>query len=80
MPGGHCRVRASVEPGTDHRYQADGAKTVSDGSIVSYRDMNGARGIMLHALYDNLGRSLAAGAESALVAGYTKCSPPRTAL
>ena len=33
-----------------------GAKTVSDGSIVVDRDMNGARGIMLRALYGNLGR------------------------
>ena len=45
-----------------------GAKTVSDGSIVVDRDMNGARGIMLRALYGNLGRFQAAGAEVALVA------------
>ena len=45
-----------------------GAKTVSDGSIVVDRDMNGARGIMLRALYGNLGRSRATGADVALVA------------
>ena len=45
-----------------------GAKTVSDGSIVVDRDMNGARGIMLRALYGNLGRFRAAGADVALVA------------
>ena len=45
-----------------------GAKTVSDGNIVVDRDMNGARGIMLRALYGNLGRFQAAGAEVALVA------------
>ncbi len=45
-----------------------GAKTVSDGSIVVDRDMNGARGIMLRALYGNLGRFRAAGADLALVA------------
>ena len=31
-----------------------GAKTISDGSIVVDRDMNGARGILLRALYGNL--------------------------
>ena len=31
-----------------------GARTVSDGSITFGRDMNGAQGIMLRALYDNL--------------------------
>ncbi len=45
-----------------------GAKTVSDGNIVVDRDMNGARGIMLRALYGNLGRFRAAGADVALVA------------
>ena len=45
-----------------------GAKTVSDGRIVVDRDMNGARGIMLRALYGNLGRFRAAGADVALVA------------
>ena len=45
-----------------------GAKTVSDGSIVVDRDMNGARGIMLRALYGNLGRFRAAGDDVALVA------------
>ncbi|MCY3875469.1 MAG: transposase, partial [Rhodobacteraceae bacterium] len=45
-----------------------GAKTVSDGSIVVDRDMNGARGIMLRALYGNLGRFQAACADVALVA------------
>ena len=49
-----------------------GAKTVSDGSIVVDRDMNGARGIMLRALYGNLGRFQAAGAEVALVADLAK--------
>ncbi len=44
-----------------------GAKTVSGGSIVVDRDMNGARGIMLRALYGNLGRFRAAGADVALV-------------
>ncbi|MYA89622.1 MAG: IS200/IS605 family element transposase accessory protein TnpB [Boseongicola sp. SB0662_bin_57] len=45
-----------------------GARTVSDGRIVVDRDMNGARGIMLRALYGNLGRFRAACAEVALVA------------
>ena len=45
-----------------------GAKTVSDGIIVVDRDMNGARGIMLRALYGNLGRFQAAGVDVALVA------------
>ena len=45
-----------------------GTKTVSDGSIVVDRDMNGARGIMLRALYGNLGRFRAAGDDVALVA------------
>ncbi len=45
-----------------------GARTVSDGRIVVDRDMNGARGIMLRALYGNLGRFRAAGADVALVA------------
>ena len=45
-----------------------GAKTVSDGSIVVDRDINGARGIMLRALYGNLGRFRAAGDDVALVA------------
>ncbi|MYF90493.1 MAG: hypothetical protein F4186_14920, partial [Boseongicola sp. SB0676_bin_33] len=45
-----------------------GARTVSDGSIVVDRDMNGARGIMLRALYGNLGRFRAAGDDVALVA------------
>ena len=45
-----------------------GAKSVSDGSIVVDRDINGARGIMLRALYGNLGRFRAAGADVALVA------------
>ena len=45
-----------------------GAKTVSDGRIVVDRDMNGARGIMLRALYGNLGRFRAAGDDVALVA------------
>ena len=44
------------------------AKTVTDGSIVVDRDINGARGIMLRALYGSLGRFQAAGAEVALVA------------
>ena len=52
-----------------------GAKTVSDGSIVVDRDMNGARGIMLRALYGNLGRFQAAGAEVALVAELAKIRP-----
>ena len=50
-----------------------GAKTVSDGSIVVDRDMNGARGIMLRALYGNLGRFRAAGDDVALVAESIKC-------
>ena len=33
-----------------------GARTVSDGRITVDRDVNGARGIMLRALYGNLGR------------------------
>ena len=45
-----------------------GSKTVSDGTIIVERDMNGARGIMLRALYGNLGRFQAAGADVALVA------------
>ena len=45
-----------------------GAKAVSDGSIVVDRDMKGARGIMLRALYGNLGRFRAAGDDVALVA------------
>ena len=45
-----------------------GAGTVSDGKIVVDRDMNGARGIMLRALYGNLGRFQAAGADVVLVA------------
>ncbi len=45
-----------------------GSKTVSDGTIIVDRDMNGARGIMLRALYGNLGRFQAAGADAALVA------------
>ncbi|MDE0695844.1 MAG: transposase [Boseongicola sp.] len=45
-----------------------GAKTVSDGSIVVDRDINGARGIMLRALYGNLGHFRAAGADVAPVA------------
>ena len=45
-----------------------GARTVSDGSIAVDRDINGARGIMLRALYGNLGRFRAAGAEVAFVA------------
>ncbi len=45
-----------------------GAKTVSDGCIVVDRDINGARGIMLRALYGNLGRFRAAGDNVALVA------------
>ena len=45
-----------------------GAKTVSDGNIVVDRDMNGARGIMLRALYGNLGRFQAEGVDVALVA------------
>ena len=45
-----------------------GAKTVSDGSIVVDRDVNGARGIMLRALYGNLGRFRATGDDVALVA------------
>ncbi len=45
-----------------------GAKTVSDGRIVVDRDINGARGIMLRALYGNLGRFRAAGDDVALVA------------
>ena len=31
-----------------------GAKTIGDGEIIVDRDMNGARGIMLRALYGNL--------------------------
>ena len=68
MPGGLCRAGVPLEPGTGRRCRVCGAKTVSDGSIVVDRDMNGARGIMLRALYGNLGRSQAAGAEVALVA------------
>ena len=45
-----------------------GAKTVSDGSIVVDRDMNGARCIMLRAHYGILGRFRAAGVDVALVA------------
>ena len=45
-----------------------GARTVSDGSIVVDRDINGARGIMLRALYGNLGRLRAAGVDVAFVA------------
>ena len=45
-----------------------GSKTVSDGTIIVERDMNGARGIMLRALYGNLGRFQAAGADVAPVA------------
>ena len=48
------------------------AKTVSDGSIAVDRDMNGARGIMLRALYGNLGRLRAARADVALVAEQIK--------
>ena len=51
----------------------DGAKTVPDGKIIVERDMNGARGIMLRALYGNLGRFQAAGANVALVAEKIKC-------
>ena len=52
-----------------------GAKTVSDGSIVVDRDINGARGIMLRALYGNLGRFRAAGENVALVADLAKRRP-----
>ena len=45
-----------------------GARSVSDGSIVVDRDINGARGIMFRALYGNLGRFRAAGGEVALAA------------
>ena len=45
-----------------------GSKTAPDGTIIVDRDMNGARGIMLRALYGNLGRFQAAGADVALVA------------
>ena len=45
-----------------------GTKTVSDGMIIVNRDMNGAREIILRALYDNLGRFHAMGADVALVA------------
>ncbi len=45
-----------------------GSKTVSVGTIIVDRDMNGARGILLRAPYGNLGRFLAAGADVALVA------------
>ena len=46
-----------------------GAKTISDNGIRVDRDINGARGIMLRALYGNLGRSQATNANVALVAG-----------
>lgn len=36
-----------------------GAKTISDGAIIVDRDVNGARGILLRALYGNLGRDQA---------------------
>ena len=46
-----------------------GAESISDNGIKVDRDINGARGIMLRALYGNLGRSQAANANVALVAG-----------
>ena len=49
-----------------------GAKAVSADGIFVNQDMNGARGIMLRALYGNLGRFQAAGAEVALVADLAK--------
>ncbi len=52
----------------DIRQRIDGAKTVSDGTIIVDRDMNSACGIMLRALYGKLGRFQAAGANVALVA------------
>ncbi len=52
-----------------------GARTVSDGRIVVDRDMNGARGIMLRALYGNLGRFRAAGADVAFVANMSSGKP-----
>ncbi len=45
-----------------------GSKTVSDGTIIVDRDMNGARGILLRALHGSLGRFRAAGADVALFA------------
>ena len=55
-------------PGGFVAQELGGSKTVSDGTIIVDRDMNGARGIMLRALYGNLGRFQAAGADVALVA------------
>ena len=49
-----------------------GAKTVSNASIVVDRDINGARGILLRALYGNLGRFRSAGAAVACVAENIK--------
>ncbi len=49
------------------------SKTVSDGTIIVDRDMNGARGILLRALNGNLGRFQAAGADVVLVAESIIC-------
>lgn len=45
-----------------------GAKKISDGAVVVNRDMNGARGIMLRALYGNLGHGQATNSDVAFVA------------